>query len=86
MAAFRCPQVRALIAVAPVISGRRYLRELRTFERAAMAVNASSAPQKPSREPELAANGDMEVSARQPAVSRSITGRANGLPQARIGS
>ncbi len=63
MAAYRCPQVRALIAVTPVISGRRYLRELRTFERAAaLAVNASFGPQKPSREPELAANGDMEVS------------------------
>jgi alpha-beta hydrolase superfamily lysophospholipase len=63
MAASRCPQVRALIAVAPILSGRRYLRELRTFERAAgLAVNASSAPPIASREAELAGDGHMEVS------------------------
>jgi alpha-beta hydrolase superfamily lysophospholipase len=63
MAASRCPQVCALIAVAPVLSGRRYLRELRTFERAAgLAVNASSAAPIASRETKLAGDGHMEVS------------------------
>lgn len=37
LAASRCEGTCALIAVAPVISGRRYLRELRTFDLAASA-------------------------------------------------
>jgi alpha/beta superfamily hydrolase len=63
IAASRCPQVRALMAVAPVISGRRYLRELRTFElAAAQAAHASKAAQMPSRDAELAGPGHLEVS------------------------
>jgi alpha/beta superfamily hydrolase len=63
VAASRCPQVRALMAVAPVISGRRYLRELRTFElAAAQAAHASTAAQMPSHDAELAGPGHLEVS------------------------
>lgn len=63
IAASRSPQVRALMAVAPVISGRRYLRELRTFElAAAQGAHASSAAQMPSRDAELTGPGHMEVS------------------------
>lgn len=59
----RSPHVRALIAVAPVINGRRYLKELRTFERAAaLSTHAAEAAQMPSREAELAGAGHMEVS------------------------
>jgi pimeloyl-ACP methyl ester carboxylesterase len=35
LAARQCPEVTALIAVAPVLSGRRYLRELRVIQMAA---------------------------------------------------
>jgi dienelactone hydrolase len=64
-AASRIPQVSALIAVAPVSSGRRYLRELRTFELAAAQTQsalAHPAVQTQSREAELAGPGYMEVS------------------------
>jgi alpha-beta hydrolase superfamily lysophospholipase len=64
-AAARIPQVCALIAVAPVISGRRYLRELRTFELAAAQTQSALGPaaaQTQSRETELAGPGHMEVS------------------------
>lgn len=63
LAAARNPHVRALIAVAPVINGRRYLKELRTFElAAAMSVHSAAAARMPSREAELAGPGCMEVS------------------------
>jgi alpha/beta superfamily hydrolase len=63
VAASRCSQVRALMAVAPVISGRRYLRELRTFElAAAQTAHASTAAQMPSHDAELAGPGHLEVS------------------------
>jgi dienelactone hydrolase len=63
LAAARNPHVRALIAVAPVINGRRYLKELRTFElAAAMSVHSAAAARMPSREAELAGPGHMEVS------------------------
>lgn len=64
IAASRSPQVSTLIAVAPVLSGRRYLRELRTFELAsAQTQSALGAPtvQIQSREAELAGPGHMEV-------------------------
>ena len=64
-AAARIPQVSALIAVAPIISGRRYLREMRTFELAAAQTQSALAPseaQTQSREAELAGPGHMEVS------------------------
>jgi alpha/beta superfamily hydrolase len=49
--------------VAPVINGRRYLKELRTFElAAAMSVHSAAAARMPSREAELAGPGCMEVS------------------------
>jgi alpha-beta hydrolase superfamily lysophospholipase len=63
LVAARSPHVRALIAVAPIINGRRYLRELRTFElAAAMSTHAAEAAQMPSREADLAGAGHMEVS------------------------
>jgi alpha/beta superfamily hydrolase len=63
VAASRCSQVRALMAVAPVISGRRYMRELRTFElAAAQAAHASTAAQMTSHDAELAGPGHLEVS------------------------
>ena len=64
-AASRIPQVSALIAVAPIISGRRYLREMRTFELAAAQTQAALAPPEAhvqSREAEAAGAGHMEVS------------------------
>jgi alpha-beta hydrolase superfamily lysophospholipase len=61
--AARSPHVRALIAVAPIINGRRYLKELRTFERAAaLSTHAAEAAQMPSREADLAGSGHLEVS------------------------
>jgi len=36
LGAARCPHVRAVIAVAPIVNGKRYVSELRNFERAAM--------------------------------------------------
>jgi alpha-beta hydrolase superfamily lysophospholipase len=65
IAASRVPDVGALIAVAPVISGKRYLRELRTFELAAAQTQASiagAAEQIRSRDTELAGAGHLEVS------------------------
>jgi alpha-beta hydrolase superfamily lysophospholipase len=64
MAAPRLPQVCGLIAVAPIISGKRYLRELRTFElaAAALAAHTPSRAQIPSPEAEWAGAGHMEVS------------------------
>jgi alpha-beta hydrolase superfamily lysophospholipase len=65
VAAARLPQVCALIAIAPVISGPRYLRELRTFELAAAQTQSALAPpalQTQSGEAELAGPGHMEVS------------------------
>jgi len=65
LAASRAPQVKALIAVAPVLSGKRYIRELRTFELAAAQTQASlaGAPQQtPSLDAELAGAGHLEVS------------------------
>jgi alpha-beta hydrolase superfamily lysophospholipase len=64
-AAARIPQVSALIAVAPIISGRRYLREMRTFELAAAQTQSALAPSEArtqSREADLAGSGHMEVS------------------------
>jgi alpha-beta hydrolase superfamily lysophospholipase len=65
IAASRTPQVKALIAVAPVISGKRYIRELRTFELAAAQTQASiagSLQQTLSHDAELAGPGHLEVS------------------------
>ncbi len=42
LAAARSERVSALIAIAPVVNGRRYLRELRTFQAAAVKVPAMS--------------------------------------------
>jgi alpha-beta hydrolase superfamily lysophospholipase len=65
LAASRVPQVCALIAVAPIVSGRRYLREMRTFELAAAQTQSALAPaalQTQSRAAELAGPGHIEVS------------------------
>jgi alpha-beta hydrolase superfamily lysophospholipase len=64
VASSRLPQLCALIAVAPVINGRRYLKELRTFELAAAQTQAAlgaSAQKIRSEEAELAGRGHMEV-------------------------
>jgi alpha/beta superfamily hydrolase len=64
LAAARAPQVRALIAVAPIVSGRRYLREMRTFELASAQTQSALAPavaQSQSRASELAGPGHIEV-------------------------
>jgi alpha-beta hydrolase superfamily lysophospholipase len=64
-ASSRLAGVCALIAVAPVINGRRYLKELRTFELAAAQTQAAlgaSAQKIQSEEAELAGPGHMEVS------------------------
>jgi alpha-beta hydrolase superfamily lysophospholipase len=63
-AAARLPQVSALIAVTPIVSGRRYLKELRTFELASAQTQSTLAPastQFPSEEAQLAGPGHMEV-------------------------
>ena len=63
-AAARLPQVCALIAVTPVVSGRRYLKELRTFELASKQTQSALIPasmQVPSEEAQLAGPGHMEV-------------------------
>jgi alpha-beta hydrolase superfamily lysophospholipase len=65
MAASRTPEVKSLIAVAPVISGKRYIRELRTFELAAAQTQASiagSLQQTLSHDADLAGPGHLEVS------------------------
>jgi alpha-beta hydrolase superfamily lysophospholipase len=65
LAAARLAQIQALIAIAPVISGKRYLRELRTFELAAaqaLAALPGPAQQTNSRDADLAGEGHLEVS------------------------
>jgi alpha-beta hydrolase superfamily lysophospholipase len=58
LAASRLPQVQALIAVVPVISGKRYLRELRTFELAAAQAQAALAgPAQQTESPEAVSAG-----------------------------
>jgi pimeloyl-ACP methyl ester carboxylesterase len=49
----RCPQVCSILAVAPLQGGRRYFRELKTFELAAAARTGEQAP--------VASNGDFEA-------------------------
>lgn len=56
LAADRTPAPRAMIMVAPILSGARYLRELRTFELAAARAHAGQ-PVKP-----MSTTGDMEIS------------------------
>ena len=60
LAASRCAAVESLIAVAPVVNGRRYLSELRTFELA--AAHSEYALKLPSREAMHAGPGCMRVS------------------------
>ena len=63
LAARRCPAVSGLILVAPIVNGRRYLRELRTMRLAASiaAEPAETAPRKPG-DSEAAKAGPLEVS------------------------
>jgi alpha-beta hydrolase superfamily lysophospholipase len=64
LAAARCPQVSALIGIAPVVNGKRYLKELRMFELAAaqtQSAYASAAMPKESRDADLAGPDHMEV-------------------------
>lgn len=60
LAASRCVEVESLVAIAPVINGRRYLSELRTFELA--AAHPRSALALPSRDANHAGPGCMQVS------------------------
>ncbi len=65
VAASRCPRIQSLIAIAPVLSGRRYLRELRTFELASAHTQAGlglATSQTRSHEEDLAGSGHLEVS------------------------
>ncbi len=60
----RLPQVSALVAVTPVVSGRRYLKEIRTFELASAQTQSALGPvnsQVQSEEAQLAGPGHMEV-------------------------
>jgi len=59
LAAIRCQDVSGLMLVAPIISGRRYLRELRMTR---MAATIGSEPTEPSDRPAGAADARMEVS------------------------
>ena len=63
LAASRCRAVSSLIVVAPLITGRRYLRELRTTRLAAsMSSDAAKASSNASIEISVASPGSMEVS------------------------
>jgi alpha-beta hydrolase superfamily lysophospholipase len=63
LAASRCTAVNDLIVIAPLITGRRYLRELRTTRLAAsMASDAAKSAGNSSIEMSAAAPGSMEVS------------------------
>jgi alpha-beta hydrolase superfamily lysophospholipase len=62
LAAQQCKAVNALILVGPVISGRRYLRELRTTVlAAALGSEAAEAPNDIAVEASSASTGSMEV-------------------------
>lgn len=62
LAASRCKAASALILIAPVISGRRYLRELRTTVLAAsLAANPAESPGDPLVDGPMASPGSMEV-------------------------
>ena len=60
LAATRCDAVQALLMVSPVISGRRYLRELRTTRLASLL--ASGEPSVPPDEPKDTRPKSLEVS------------------------
>jgi alpha-beta hydrolase superfamily lysophospholipase len=63
LAASRCAAVNSLIVVAPLITGRRYLRELRTTRLAAsMTSDAARSAGNGSVEISIASPGSMEVS------------------------
>ena len=63
LAASRCEAVYSLIVVAPLVTGRRYLRELRTTRLAgSMASDAMNSPAKSSTESPSGRPGSMEVS------------------------
>jgi alpha-beta hydrolase superfamily lysophospholipase len=55
----RCASVCSLIAIAPTISGRRYVRELKTFELAATA--RASSHEAPASDAKPASDGDLEA-------------------------
>jgi alpha-beta hydrolase superfamily lysophospholipase len=59
-AARQC-EAGALVLIAPVLSGRRYLREVRTGELAAAAAEAASTPPSPKSPSSASTQGFMEV-------------------------
>lgn len=61
LASRQCP-VDALALVAPVLSGKRYLREIRTLQMAAVAAEAANSGGEGPREPAHSSAGGMEVS------------------------
>jgi pimeloyl-ACP methyl ester carboxylesterase len=61
LAAAECPAVTSLILIAPIVSGRRYLRDLRLTRAAAGLGHTESSPAMPADSPH-AAPGSMEVS------------------------
>lgn len=61
MAAMRCKSVAGSILISPIISGRRYLRELRTT-RLAQALGAENSSSGPTNEMQPTNDGSMEVS------------------------
>jgi alpha-beta hydrolase superfamily lysophospholipase len=63
LAASRCPAVSGLILVAPIVNGRRYLRELRTMRLAASMVDeAAETPRRKPADSGAAKAGSLEVS------------------------
>lgn len=65
LAVSHLPQVQSVIFIVPVINGRRYLREMRTFELAAAQTQTVNAPREAevqSAEAQAAGDGHMEVS------------------------
>ncbi len=62
LAAAQCPEVSALIVVAPVTSGRRYLRELRVIQLAASQAVVVAPQSNAAEEARSQASGAFEVS------------------------
>ena len=62
LAGARSGAVSGLIAVAPVVSGLRYFRELRNFERAAAQIGATAAARSSTPAAQAPGDGGLEVS------------------------
>ena len=63
LAAAKCSDIRSLILISPIISGRRYLRDLRTTRLAALlGANDTNLGDGTAKSAELESDGSMEVS------------------------